>query len=1662
MHRYLIAISCCLWAALLTAPQSTAAASEDSPDLWETYTFEREIRLAPGEFYAVTYDNDRKEFTETEPDRGYAGLSDRAFRQVLRAPIWLREKFIDRLVDLLYDDIDVGEGAAPALWDMNGDGIRDLVVGNADGELKCFIGPYFKKADEPSDHVSLSMRFTGQVTPFVCADEHGESALCVADETGTVWRYAADGFVQTGYPSGDNAALAIAYGQGFYVTGTDDGAITATSTGKIDPQLIENLNRIRVSGNSRPVFGDVTGDSLPDLLIGASDGTISVYENHGTYDEWWFVSYTTETERRFDDDVGFLSSPCIGDVNGDGVNDIVCGAKDAQELKIYYGPDYIQTGGFTYGLANEGAIEGSLIPALGDFNGDGKCDHAIGFDDGTIQAFITGDDNLAHLDQPYSQGLRVAGFASPCAGDFDSDGIYDIVAGAGDGTLHFFKGAGNGFEEVEAILEGIETGEYPSPAMYDFNQDGETDLVVGNRDGEIRVFLSPDWREVEGGLGLPSLGGFVSPAFGDLTGDGMPELLVGSVDGSLRYFEGRGATWSERYSWEFHPGMRLGEIEEYFDRTHSEATLLRGMIDDETLNDYLDVLEQCGDEYFDEAVFAFANTQTETLRVMSRLGNADLLFENARSIYDFASRVAYANIKEKGDYTTIEYVSEDGTLCEMPRDIYYWWVVHPVIEYEIPARVNASYWRHDAEYYGITDEEWTRKEITVEEFEHTSNAHFWRTFLPEDTRYGKNLLDVVQPARNIKEAAYLVADWITFSSSKPERWNEYGKASNDYQPLVIYEKNYGSCGEQAIMCAAFSRTALIPNAPVGCHGEDHAWNELWMDSQWYQWDVGHSVSGLGHPWNEGVGHTRTPLLSITRRRGDGLTENSTTRPVNPPGSEYNRGNAPGYTEVGRVTIRVVDEVNEPVEGALVVVRSKWNYYYRTSIWDYTDPEGYCVFELGYPITGSCVVDVISPLGVTGSEYFVVRENEDFEYTYGLPGCFERHEMGLVRKQPGNPQMDSVAVSASVIDEEQRPRNFSTGRRADISRTDLYEKTGYWGTRWYSEPNDRTYGVYFAVLSEGEYETFLHSAQLPAADWTKSGEYRKPFDPRAGDVILFYNPNRYTHVRFKAALTAKVSPEAPSIELTSAPVSGRTGESIAFQGRASDNLHLAALEVSFNGGIDYTDITDAYNRNTGEFVYTWDTGSGGPACPGEYTVVFRAEDGAGAVAETAPIAFTLETATEFSDQVVYQDNPNTPLPVSSWMLGPFTVGQNERFLGIECSSADDELDVDVFLFHDKNGNRLLDGMNEQVASSTSPTAIESILFNSPTPGAYWLYCQGWRVPDREEIDLWEDIRALAAGELLTLEPSDAGKRVAYSLIDISLSFRFAPAFIVDLHPTTELLVTNPCITGRFAEGFNVDEEAFEVLFAGENVSEQVEIDGDGFTISLNEAALEVGVEYPLVIRANTATGLYDSVEMTLTAAEPETAQTTHAISEDGESVTVSVELLEESATLETAHARIDEFGWVELELEQDARSASGEMSLHDIESGEHTITVEYLITGADLQSREVSFEFDRETEQDLMRMIPGDGADIYDHRSVLIAYFSPEIKDDVETVKMLLDGEDVTDSALIYSDGVFYLPVETYAKGEHTYEISVTLSDGRVIESKSTFIVLSMEEKEPSE
>ena len=78
-----------------------------------------------------------------------------------------------------------------------------------------------------------------------------------------------------------------------------------------------------------------------------------------------------------------------------------------------------------------------------------------------------------------------------------------------------------------------------------------------------------------------------------------------------------------------------------------------------------------------------------------------------------------------------------------------------------------------------------------------------------------------------------------------------------------------------------------------------------------------------------------------------------------------------------------------------------------------------------------------------------------------------------------------------------------------------------------------------------------------------------------------------------------------------------------------------------------------------------------------------------------------------------------------------------------------MDIDLFLFHDGNGDGFVNGMEENILKSAGPVSEERIFLDRPQEGLYWLYVHGWSVPDDEGVFSLEMSEALA--------PVVAGKR-----------------------------------------------------------------------------------------------------------------------------------------------------------------------------------------------------------------------------------------------------------------------------------------------------------------
>ncbi len=139
--------------------------------------------------------------------------------------------------------------------------------------------------------------------------------------------------------------------------------------------------------------------------------------------------------------------------------------------------------------------------------------------------------------------------AYPAVGDYNGDGVPDVISGSSDGFLYYNEGVS--FKDGEWRVKGamklsdnsgnvLQTNLYSAPAAFDMNGAGGMDLAVGSADGNV-IWLS-GWGGstfgYEGNL-IENTGlNHAMPAIGDIDGDGTEDMVIGSIDGAVQVYKG--------------------------------------------------------------------------------------------------------------------------------------------------------------------------------------------------------------------------------------------------------------------------------------------------------------------------------------------------------------------------------------------------------------------------------------------------------------------------------------------------------------------------------------------------------------------------------------------------------------------------------------------------------------------------------------------------------------------------------------------------------------------------------------------------------------------------------------------------------------------------------------------------------------------------------------------------------------------------------------------------------------------------------------------------------------------------------------------------------------------------------------------------------------------
>ena len=245
-----------------------------------------------------------------------------------------------------------------------------------------------------------------------------------------------------------------------------------------------------------------------------------------------------------------FAGAAVGDFNGDGLLDIVGGAPDIIEPGVSIdaiAAAMLGDGNGNFKVAAATADLGkttAVAPvAVGDFNGDGILDVAVGVSQTSQGLYAT---NIVILlgkgDGTFSVGQSVAtggDFSSFVVADFNGDGVPDLAVLNNTADLvTMFQGNGDGTFTASSAAPSP-TGVYPLVmAAGDFNGDGIPDLVItsGNTaaNSTLTILLGKGDGSFTAGWST-AIRGCITPGYvtgGDFNGDGKLDVVAGSGNGA--------------------------------------------------------------------------------------------------------------------------------------------------------------------------------------------------------------------------------------------------------------------------------------------------------------------------------------------------------------------------------------------------------------------------------------------------------------------------------------------------------------------------------------------------------------------------------------------------------------------------------------------------------------------------------------------------------------------------------------------------------------------------------------------------------------------------------------------------------------------------------------------------------------------------------------------------------------------------------------------------------------------------------------------------------------------------------------------------------------------------------------------------------------------------
>ena len=490
--------------------------------------------------------------------------------------------------------------AVASAGDVNGDGFDDLIVGayqdGANGRTAAGISYVVLGKASGLANIDLAALTSAQgfrIDGATAFEFSGYSVASAGDVNGDGF----DDLIVGAYNAGPNGRASagstyVVFGNGSGIANIDLATLTPAQGFRIDGALADDMSGISVAS-----AGDVNGDGFDDVIVAASHAdpngrtdagsTYVVFGRASGFGNIDLATLTPAQGFRIDGAISSSNSgnsvASAGDINGDGFDDLIIGAWQANAngrsfagvSDVVFGKasgftnidlaTLTQAQGFRIDGASANDSSGFSVASAGDVNGDGFDDLIVGAfnadpngraDGGSsyiVFGKASGFTNIDLATLTTAQGFRIDGAVAfnasgrsvASAGDVNGDGFDDLIVGAFNaspdgrslaGASYVVFGKASGFANIDLTtltpaqgfrIDGAFANDwsgYSVASAGDVNGDGFDDLIVG------AIYADPSGRSFAGSSYVVFGGAFSgSTAPVSTTGTSAAEILIGGA-----------------------------------------------------------------------------------------------------------------------------------------------------------------------------------------------------------------------------------------------------------------------------------------------------------------------------------------------------------------------------------------------------------------------------------------------------------------------------------------------------------------------------------------------------------------------------------------------------------------------------------------------------------------------------------------------------------------------------------------------------------------------------------------------------------------------------------------------------------------------------------------------------------------------------------------------------------------------------------------------------------------------------------------------------------------------------------------------------------------------------------------------------------------------------